>query len=560
MMLKSPVSDFEIEMHSKLKDRTLFHSRYAFLMAHNGIRPNCLHGLMGSTGCLSGDTVVRLNRNGNGRQYSLKELCVKFGQYPGREHEKSFLDIESNMIRSFIDDENRIGLKRFINVIYSGVKDLYELELKNGMKVKATDDHGIMTKRGMISLGMLKDDDMIMIDKNVRPVKSNKKKKRKALDSGLTVGIHHPHSRVTRSARDGERLIIEKHRVIYEAHINGMSVKEFQEATKSPNKLKFIDPSVFDIHHIDFDHYNNDPDNLIPMKKDEHKRLHAESGGKRHFSQGNVHYSGIRSIKYSGKDETFDVFEVNKTHNFTANDIVVSNSGKSTLTKCIITEAAQEHRVLVWISEENVVEYQELINKLDKSVLPNIVFVEEKEIPNDYKVNQDVFFEYFEQLVEEADVDVVFIDNITTSAFYNQRFGFTGQQKTSEFMINFVKRKCSVFFVTHTRSEVTDNYGKVATPEDIRGSKELALVTEYMYIIQKFTTEDKQFNVLRVAKYRHHEAAAGWYGLKYEKKAYIGDSKVPFAVINKIFKMRDHFGKKLPKVTKENDGKSTPKL
>lgn len=233
-----------------------------------------------------------------------------------------------------------------------------------------------------------------------------------------------------------------------------------------------------------------------------------------------------------------------------------TGSGKSTLTKCIITEAASQARILVWISEENVVEYQELINNLDKSVLDNILFVEEKEIESQYKEDQDKFFEYFEQCVDSADCEFVFIDNITTSAFYNSRFGFYGQQKTSEFMINFVKRKCSILYVSHTDSTVTDNYGKVVTPENIRGSKELALVTEYMYIIQKFTTEDKQFNVLRVAKYRHHEAAAGWYGLRYEKKAYIGDNKVPFAVINKIFKMRDHFGKKLPKqTTKASDDK-----
>ena len=209
--------------------------------------------------------------------------------------------------------------------------------------------------------------------------------------------------------------------------------------------------------------------------------------------------------------------------------------GKSTLIKCIIAEAASGKRVLVWLSEENVVEYQELISELDKSVLPNILFIEEKELPNEYKESQEDFFAYFEQMTEEAEADLVFIDNITTSCFYNQRFGFNGQQRTAEFLINFVKRKCAVFYVAHTRSEVTDNYAKVATPEDMRGSKELPLVTEYMYIIQKFTTEDKQFNVLRVAKYRHHEGANGWYALKYEKRAYIGDSKVPFSVINRIF-------------------------
>ena len=221
--------------------------------------------------------------------------------------------------------------------------------------------------------------------------------------------------------------------------------------------------------------------------------------------------------------------------------------GKSTLLKCIIAEAGVQGNVLVWLSEEKIVEYQELINELDASCLERIKFVEESEIPSEYKQDQDTFLEYFAQMVEKADADLVFIDNITTSKFYNSSFGFFGQQKTAEYLQQFVKRVCSVFYIAHTRSEVTDNYGKIATPEDIRGCKDLPLVTEYLYIIQKFTTEDKQFNVLRVAKFRHHEKASGWYVLKYEKKSYTADAKVPFATINRVFKMRDHFGKKLPK-------------
>ena len=51
IMLKEPVSDFEVQMHSELKDRVEIPSRYEFLKAHNGIRPNCLHGMIGTTGC-----------------------------------------------------------------------------------------------------------------------------------------------------------------------------------------------------------------------------------------------------------------------------------------------------------------------------------------------------------------------------------------------------------------------------------------------------------------------------------------------------------------------------
>lgn len=231
--------------------------------------------------------------------------------------------------------------------------------------------------------------------------------------------------------------------------------------------------------------------------------------------------------------------------------IGTTGCGKSTLLKCIIAETAQGKRVLVWLSEENVVEYQELINYLDKSCLENICFVEEKEIPQEYKDTQPKFLEYFEQMVDESDCDVVFIDNVTSSAFYNQRFGFLGQNRTAEYFMHFVKRKCSLFYVAHTSSNVTDNYNKIITPEDIRGSKELPVVTEYFYTIQKFTTNDKIYNILRVAKYRHHETARGYYALKFEKRSYIGDGKVPFELINKIFKGRDYLGRATPKKPKE---------
>lgn len=236
--------------------------------------------------------------------------------------------------------------------------------------------------------------------------------------------------------------------------------------------------------------------------------------------------------------------------------IGTTGCGKSTLLKCIIAETAQHKKVLVWLSEENVVEYQELINYLDKTCLKNILFIEEKEIPQEYKETQQQFLEYFEQMVDESGCDVVFIDNVTSSAFYNQRFGFLGQNRTAEYFMHFVKRKCSLFYVAHTSSNVTDNYNKIITPEDIRGSKELPVVTEYFYTIQKFTTNDKIYNILRVAKYRHHENARGYYALKFEKRSYIGDGKVPFELINKIFKGRDYLGRAAPK--KAKDPKDAP--
>lgn len=222
-----------------------------------------------------------------------------------------------------------------------------------------------------------------------------------------------------------------------------------------------------------------------------------------------------------------------------------TGSGKSSLIKCIIAEAAVRKKVLIWLSEETIKEYQVLINFIDKSVLRNILFVEEKDIDAQYKLSQENFFEYFSQMVEESGSSFVFIDNVTTSAFYNQRFGIGGQNKSAEFLRDFTKRtNTAIFYVAHTQSNITDNYGKVINAEDIRGSKELPLNTEYLYTLHKFTQNDKQYNIIKVAKYRHHKEAAGFYALTFEQDAYVGDSFVPFTLVNKIFNSRDYFGRR----------------
>lgn len=233
--------------------------------------------------------------------------------------------------------------------------------------------------------------------------------------------------------------------------------------------------------------------------------------------------------------------------------LATTGAGKSTLAKCIAAEVAAHFPILIWLSEETIEEYQELIHEMDKSVLSNIYFVEEKEIEEQFKERQEDFFEYFEQMVEEVDPFMVLIDNVTTSAFYNQRFSIWGQNRAADYLKDFPKRTGkALFYVAHTDSKVTDNFNKVVAPENIRGSKELSLNTEYLYIIQKFTTNDRIYNLLRVAKFRHHKEAAGWYALTFEQNAYVGDASVPFTLVNKIFKARDYLGR-ADKTKKKDD-------
>lgn len=232
---------------------------------------------------------------------------------------------------------------------------------------------------------------------------------------------------------------------------------------------------------------------------------------------------------------------------------LISNTGagKTTLTKCIIAETAAVVKCLVWISEETVTEYQALISKIDKSILKNLLFVEERSVPEKYKSSPSLFFEYFEKMYEESGAGMIFIDNVTTSLFYNSRFGYPGQCKAAEYLLNFTKEKCSIFWIGHTKEEVTDNYKKIINPQDIKGPKDLPMLTEYFYTLQKFTSGDKIFNVLRNAKHRHHREAGGFFSLVYEKGYYVGDGKIPFNAVNFLFKGRDYLGQKIPKKAPE---------
>ena len=68
--------------------------------------------------------------------------------------------------------------------------------------------------------------------------------------------------------------------------------------------------------------------NLSLITKEEHHKLHA-SESYINFGQGIPSYSKIESISYAGIEDTYDICCDEPNHNFSANDIIVHNSGKS---------------------------------------------------------------------------------------------------------------------------------------------------------------------------------------------------------------------------------------
>lgn len=267
--------------------------------------------------CLTGDTQIQISRYKLSRRYSLQTL---YNHYRGIKNRGKLFDLsEPSKVRSFNGKE--IRLHKINDVVYSGVMKVYQLTLENGYTIKATADHKIMTNNGFIELQNLKRGNQLIMCDTLK-AESKNRKRIKLYDIALKVGNNHPYS--NKAGR------VAVHILTYEANINGLEFTKYLDILLNEKeeckRLQFVDSSVYDIHHIDGNHYNNSITNLKLLRKEEHRNIPNNYSN---FSQGIPKFSRVKSVEYVGEEKTYDIICDEPHHNFVANGIVVHNSGKS---------------------------------------------------------------------------------------------------------------------------------------------------------------------------------------------------------------------------------------
>jgi len=110
-------------------------------------------------GCLSGDTIIKINKNGCSKKYTLAQVYEGFHRKGGR-----YEWTATPKVRSYLDDEDTIRLNGLVDVLKSGVKETFSLTLENGYSLRATSDHEIMTSEGFQRLDELQDGSLVMVD------------------------------------------------------------------------------------------------------------------------------------------------------------------------------------------------------------------------------------------------------------------------------------------------------------------------------------------------------------------------------------------------------------
>lgn len=284
--------------------------------------------ITGKAGCLSGDTVVEINRGGASKKITMSRLhhMLQGGMASGKIYDLTI----PTRIRSLTQDDI-VGLGVIAQSVFSGRKITYTVETIDGNQVRATADHRFLTVKGWRQLKDLFVGDLLIVDGGKPKTTLSRQDRRKYYPSVVNMS-NHPYS-VSRGKKK-RWASVPRHRVVYEAQVlNDMEVEEFVMWVQEgyTNGLKFVNPNMHDVHHKDENPENNSIDNLLLMTKQEHLVYHAMSGSWKHC-QARVKTSKIKSISQYGMEETFDLTIADGMQpNFLANGIVVHNSGKTTL-------------------------------------------------------------------------------------------------------------------------------------------------------------------------------------------------------------------------------------
>jgi len=215
-----------------------------------------------------------------------------------------------------------------------------------------------------------------------------------------------------------------------------------------------------------------------------------------------------------------------------------THAGKSTLVRSIVVDYLEfnpDRNILVWLSEESASDFatEFYASGYDPDKVDNLWVCSEQ----DDKVNN---FNKLKEFIESGKCDMVVIDNLTTSNFYMDT-----SVKAQGDMAKEIKRLAQAYevpmlIIVHTGAAAGMNVNRLLDVNDIRGSKTICNLSEFFYILQKFSLAESSYTFLQIAKHRGQEVGHKFFMLRYlaQKKMIAEDVAVKFSEVNKAFQMR----------------------
>lgn len=114
-------------------------------------------------GCITGSAYISIRKRGSDMYPTLETLYRRFHHVYGK-GKGNYSETNEVFARCIDPETGRIHYEQILDVIKSGDKQVYELTLDVGYKLRATEDHPILTDKGFVPLTQLHRDDVICIN------------------------------------------------------------------------------------------------------------------------------------------------------------------------------------------------------------------------------------------------------------------------------------------------------------------------------------------------------------------------------------------------------------
>ena len=219
--------------------------------------------------------------------------------------------------------------------------------------------------------------------------------------------------------------------------------------------------------------------------------------------------------------------------------IAPTHAGKSTLVRTLLIDFVfrnKDKKVLLVLSEETKDDFlAEFSNGVpDDDVLGNIRILSEQDWSN---ADIEEIQKNIKDHINHFCIDMVFFDNITTSKLYNDR-SVKEQSQVSTWLKNLTKHT-SLFLIAHSLGNDFNN--RLLDENDIRGSKTITNLTEFLYILQPFYVGERIYQFINIIKHRGQEIKNRFYQLNYNNRYKIFENADPvdFEEIARIFRLRN---------------------
>jgi len=395
-----------------------------------------------------------------------------------------------------VDNEGKVIRNKVLDVVKTGKKKCFRVELITGETIFSTEEHKYMTPDGFKPLSSLSPGDILFVHNNTR-VKGRKE----YLNRPEVCVKYHPHLptklvKCNKTGKEYEYYRGQKSRLVYESHINNMSYKEYIKFLNSATiaeiqNMNFIDCNLH-VHHKDENFNNNDFENLELVSPQTHGCLHAKDRIK------NLSFvvvpSKIINIVEAGEHETYDLKCAYPYNNYIAEGIVVHNSGKTTLCLHAVADEQQKGKEVLYVDAEHSLDpiyAQNLGVDLDRLLISQPDYGEQA-------------LDIVDTFVRSGEVSLIIVDSVAALIPKKELEGEIGDHAVGlqARMMSQAMRKiagqcnhtgCSVIFVNQIRMKIGVMFG---SPETTTGGNALKFYASQRLDIRRIGNLERKGEII----------------------------------------------------------------